>query len=82
MAVFGFAMAVTLTPMSALGVLQAPEDEPGSLPGISNAPTVSAAHSDSPGQERLSEPGPWRVTTRPYGSASASASLRSSRAWF
>jgi MFS family permease len=37
MALFGIALAVALTPMSALGVLQAPEDEPGSLPGISNA---------------------------------------------
>ena len=37
MFVFGVTLAVALTPMSALGVLQAPEDEPGSLPGISNA---------------------------------------------
>jgi len=28
---------MALTPMMALGVIQAPEDEPGSLPGISNA---------------------------------------------
>jgi predicted MFS family arabinose efflux permease len=35
--VFGAAMGVALTPMSALGVIQAPEDEPGSLPGLSNA---------------------------------------------
>ena len=34
---FGAAMGVTLTPLAALGVIQAPEDEPGSLPGISNA---------------------------------------------
>jgi MFS family permease len=34
---FGIMLAVALTPMSALGVLQAPEGEPGSLPGISNA---------------------------------------------
>jgi hypothetical protein len=31
---FGAAMGVTLTPLAALGVIQAPEDEPGSLPGI------------------------------------------------
>jgi predicted MFS family arabinose efflux permease len=37
MLVFGAAMGVALTPLAALGVLQAPEDEPGSLPGISNA---------------------------------------------
>jgi predicted MFS family arabinose efflux permease len=37
MILFGAAMGVTLTPMSALGVIQAPEDEPGSLPGIANA---------------------------------------------
>lgn len=30
-------MGVALTPMMALGVIQAPKDEPGSLPGISNA---------------------------------------------
>jgi MFS family permease len=34
---FGASMGMTLTPMMALGVVQAPEDEPGSLPGISNA---------------------------------------------
>jgi predicted MFS family arabinose efflux permease len=37
MALFGAFMGVTLTPLAALGVIQAPEDEPGSLPGISNA---------------------------------------------
>jgi predicted MFS family arabinose efflux permease len=37
MAVFGAFMGVTLTPLAALGVVQAPEDEPGSLPGISGA---------------------------------------------
>jgi predicted MFS family arabinose efflux permease len=38
MAVFGCTfMGVALTAMSALGVTQAPEDHPGSLPGISNA---------------------------------------------
>ncbi|WP_231971024.1 MFS transporter [Mycobacterium sp. E3198] len=37
MVAFGVALAVALTPMSALGVLQAPPDEPGSLPGIANA---------------------------------------------
>jgi MFS family permease len=37
MILFGASMGVALTPMSALGVIQAPEDEPGSLPGISNA---------------------------------------------
>jgi MFS family permease len=37
MILFGAAMGMTLTPMMALGVVQAPEDEPGSLPGISNA---------------------------------------------
>jgi predicted MFS family arabinose efflux permease len=37
-AVFGLAfMGVTLTALSVLGVVQAPKDEPGSLPGISNA---------------------------------------------
>jgi len=34
---FGAAMGVTLTPLAALGVIQVPEDEPGSLPGICNA---------------------------------------------
>ena len=34
---FGASMGVALTPLAALGVIQAPEDEPGSLPGISNA---------------------------------------------
>jgi hypothetical protein len=34
---FGAAMGVMLTPLAALGVIQAPEDEPGSLPGIRNA---------------------------------------------
>ena len=29
--------AVTLTPLSSLGVLQASEEEPGALPGIANA---------------------------------------------
>jgi predicted MFS family arabinose efflux permease len=37
MALFGAFVGVTLTPLAALGVIQAPEDEPGSLPGISNA---------------------------------------------
>jgi MFS family permease len=37
MILFGASMGMTLTPMMALGVIQAPEDEPGSLPGISNA---------------------------------------------
>jgi predicted MFS family arabinose efflux permease len=38
MAVYGFAfMAMTMTAMSVLGVVQAPEHAPGSLPGISNA---------------------------------------------
>jgi predicted MFS family arabinose efflux permease len=37
MLVFGASMGVALTPLAALGVMQAPEDEPGSLPGISNA---------------------------------------------
>jgi predicted MFS family arabinose efflux permease len=38
MGVFGFVyMGVTMTTMSVLGVIQAPDDEPGSLPGISNA---------------------------------------------
>jgi MFS family permease len=37
MILFGASMGMTLTPMMALGVVQAPEDEPGSLPGISNA---------------------------------------------
>jgi predicted MFS family arabinose efflux permease len=37
MIVFGASMGVALTPLAALGVIQAPEDEPGSLPGISNA---------------------------------------------
>lgn len=37
MLVFAMSMGVVLTPMAALGVIQAPEDEPGSLPGISNA---------------------------------------------
>ena len=34
---FGAAMGVTMTPLAALGVVQAPQDEPGSLPGICNA---------------------------------------------
>ncbi len=34
---FGVSMGVALTPLAALGVTQAPEDEPGSLPGICNA---------------------------------------------
>ena len=33
----GSAFGVMLTPLAALGVIQAPEDEPGSLPGICNA---------------------------------------------
>ena len=37
MLLFGASMGVALTPLAALGVVQAPEDEPGSLPGISNA---------------------------------------------
>jgi MFS family permease len=37
MILFGVSMGMALTPMMALGVIQAPEDEPGSLPGISNA---------------------------------------------
>lgn len=37
MALFGACMGVALTPLAALGVIQAPEDEPGSLPGLSNA---------------------------------------------
>jgi MFS family permease len=37
MILFGASMGMALTPMMALGVIQAPEDEPGSLPGISNA---------------------------------------------
>lgn len=37
-ALLGFAyMGVAMTAMGILGVVQAPEDEPGSLPGISNA---------------------------------------------
>lgn len=37
MPVFGLVLAATLTPIAALGVIQAPKDEPGSLPGIANA---------------------------------------------
>jgi predicted MFS family arabinose efflux permease len=37
MAVFGASMGVTIMPLSVLGVIQAPEDEPGSLPGLGNA---------------------------------------------
>lgn len=37
MVALGAALAVALTPLSALGVLQAPPNEPGSLPGIANA---------------------------------------------
>ncbi len=38
MVIFGFTcFAVTLTPLSSLGVLQASEEEPGALPGIANA---------------------------------------------
>jgi predicted MFS family arabinose efflux permease len=37
MAAFGLVLAMCLTPIAALGVLQAPKDEPGSLPGIANA---------------------------------------------
>jgi predicted MFS family arabinose efflux permease len=37
MPVFGVALAATLTPLAALGVIQAPKDEPGSLPGLANA---------------------------------------------
>ena len=33
----GSAFGVMLTPLAALGVIQAPADEPGSLPGICNA---------------------------------------------
>jgi predicted MFS family arabinose efflux permease len=35
--VFGAFMGAALTPLSVLGVTQAPEEAPGSLPGISNA---------------------------------------------
>ena len=37
MIVFGASMGMALTPLAALCVIQAHEDEPGSLPGISNA---------------------------------------------
>lgn len=37
MAAFGVGLATCLTPLAALGVLQAPKEEPGSLPGIANA---------------------------------------------
>jgi hypothetical protein len=37
MILFGASMGALLTPLCTLGVTQAPEDEPGSLPGISNA---------------------------------------------
>ena len=37
MPVFGIVMAASLTPIAALGVIQASKDEPGSLPGIANA---------------------------------------------
>jgi predicted MFS family arabinose efflux permease len=37
MILFGASMGALLTPLSTLGDTQAPEDEPGSLPGISNA---------------------------------------------
>jgi predicted MFS family arabinose efflux permease len=37
MPVFGTAMAACITPLAALGVMQASEDEPGSLAGIANA---------------------------------------------
>jgi len=37
MGVFGIVLAASLTPIAALGVLQAPKDEPGSLPGIANS---------------------------------------------
>jgi MFS family permease len=37
MPVFGIFLATSLTPIGALGVIQAPKDEPGSLPGIANA---------------------------------------------
>ena len=35
--VLGIALAASLTPIAALGVIQAHKDEPGSLPGIANA---------------------------------------------
>jgi predicted MFS family arabinose efflux permease len=37
MPVFGTAMAACITPLAALGVMQAPKDQPGSLAGIANA---------------------------------------------
>ena len=37
MGIFGIVLATCLTPIAALGVLQAPKDEPGSLPGIANS---------------------------------------------
>jgi hypothetical protein len=38
----GSAFGVMLTPLAALGVIQAPADEPGSLPGICNAAFASS----------------------------------------
>jgi MFS family permease len=37
MPAFGIVLASCLTPLAALGVVQAPKDEPGSLPGLANA---------------------------------------------
>jgi hypothetical protein len=71
---FGAAMGVTLTPLAALGVIQAPEDEPGSLRESATPRSVSAARSDSPGPEQLSGRGQRRPITRRCGSASPSAS--------
>ena len=52
-ALLGFVyMGMTMTAMGILGVVQAPEDEPGSLPESATPPTASAPPSDSRGGTR------------------------------
>jgi MFS family permease len=74
MPVFGIVMAASLTPIAALGVIQAPKDAPGSLLGKPTLPSVSAGRSDSLGPERLSRREPRRGSSPRCGSASPSAS--------
>jgi hypothetical protein len=76
MLVFGASMGVALTPLAALGVIQAPEDEPGSLPGISNAAFGIGGSLGFAWAGTVVGEGPRRLTTRHCGSASPSASPR------
>jgi hypothetical protein len=63
MIVFGLTgTGVLFTALSALGVVQAPDDEPGRCLALTAPLSASAVRSDSPGLDRLSVPARCRAS--------------------